>query len=234
MRHIAVDQLRPELRQRQALHRRRAARPRRSPRSLSPRCRASEVGDPLAEGTDVGTAGASRSARRAAQAGDRTPLRKARGCSSAARSLQARDRFIRRPCLPMSGRACLRITKSCSDPSRRCLPRATKQMPCASPTTASSGLGAAVFTQGRRARRAGRARARGRVHVRQHARRVRSAAAVRRHQGVGLRTRARHLRHQGVCEHQDGVCEIECRKWKVVESNGKWNVESRRARCGIS
>ena len=32
-------------------------------------------------------------------------------------------------------------TKSCSGPSRRCLPRATKQTPYVSPTTASSGLG---------------------------------------------------------------------------------------------
>ncbi len=66
--------------------------------------------------------------------------------------------------------------------------------------------------QGRRERRAPRAQARGRVHIRQHARRVRSAAAVRRHQGIGLWAGAGHLRHQGICEHQDGVCEIENRK----------------------
>ena len=67
------------------------------------------------------------------------------------------------------------------------------------------GLGRRRVHEGRGERRARRARARGRVHVRQHARRVRSAAAVRRHQGIGLRPRARHLRHQRVREHQDGV-----------------------------
>ena len=71
--------------------------------------------------------------------------------------------------------------------------RATKQTPCVSRTTASSGLGAAVFTRdAARGERIAR-RARGGVHVRQHSRRVRSAAAVRRHQGVRLRTRAGHM-----------------------------------------
>ena len=63
----------------------------------------------------------------------------------------------------MSGPACRRITKSCSDPSRRCFPRATKQTPYVSPTTASSGWGRGVY-QGRRERRTPRAQARGRVH----------------------------------------------------------------------
>ena len=79
------------------------------------------------------------------------------------------------------------------------------------------------------ARRACRATARGGCDVRQQPRRVRSASALRRHQGVGLRTRARRLRHQGVRECEDDCREVNsAARFAVrVPGSGSWPVRQR-------
>ena len=67
------------------------------------------------------------------------------------------------------------------------------------------GLGASLWTaQPRAGRAAGRAH-RGGLGVRQRAREVGPAAAVRRDQALGLWPRALRVRHPGVREHQDGL-----------------------------
>ena len=67
------------------------------------------------------------------------------------------------------------------------------------------GLGAAVFTADLgRGERIAAERARGRVLLRQRLRRLRPTAALRRHQGLGLRARAEPPRHPRVREPEDG------------------------------
>ena len=67
------------------------------------------------------------------------------------------------------------------------------------------GLGAALWTRDHARGRASGGPPRSGRRVRQRHGEVRSAAAVRRHQEVGVRTRALGVRHPRVRQHQDGL-----------------------------
>ena len=71
------------------------------------------------------------------------------------------------------------------------------------------GLGAAVFTRDRaRGERLAAEDAGGRLLLRERSREVRSAAALRRDQAIGLRARALALRDPRVREHQDRLRQV--------------------------
>ena len=164
------------------------------------------MGDPLAEGTDVGPQ-ARPDLRDELHKQVRRVGREGRdGCCSAARFRRATGSFYPPTVLADVKPGMPAYDEELFGPVASVIAARDEADAVRIANDSIFGLGAAVFTTRSGARRADRAdELEAGMHVRQHARRVRSAAAVRRHQGVGLRPRARQLRHQGVREHQDGL-----------------------------